>query len=301
MHSSDVGRQHYVRFPPRWRHVLVPFGPRGAAALGTTLYTASRPRPLAAQRVLWALAGLGGGRLLPGPRELWQPPVPLPVWQRLWSDWEPLVGRIDGLAVHSRPQASRRGLVLALWSRRRSVVVRLRTAVLDSDAAVAAAPAARTFAVPATVGRGAAGGWHWLASQPMSHRPHGPVTALPAGLLAEVATTVAGALARPAGTPTHWQPAHGDLTPWNLRRVGGRTWLIDWEDAGWAPPGADEVYFAATAAVLRNGRGVVVRRGGPYEEAVRFWLQRLARRAPTDVDAALTGRLAAVLGGPEAG
>ncbi len=31
-----------------------------------------------------------------------------------------------------------------------------------------------------------------------------------------------------------------------------QTWLMDWEDAGWAPPGTDELYFAATTAALHS-------------------------------------------------
>ena len=51
---------------------------------------------------------------------------------------------------------------------------------------------------------------------------------------------------------------HGDFTPWNLRqRRDGTLILVDWEDAAWAPPGADEVYYAATAGVFggRTTRG----------------------------------------------
>ena len=29
-------------------------------------------------------------------------------------------------------------------------------------------------------------------------------------------------------------------------------WLIDWEDAGWAPPGADQVYWSVVAQSLRR-------------------------------------------------
>ncbi len=311
MRAEQLARQQFVRFPPRWHHVLVPVGPRGATALGTTLYTASRPLPLLAQRALWALARTGGGRLLPGPRTTWQLPMDADVWERLWQEWTALVGPIGGLAVYSRPQASRTGLVLALWRPAGASVVRLRTASgdLDVEARVAAAAAARppgSFAVPALVGRGSAGGWHWLASPAMSSRPHSPVLALPAGLLHDVGQTVAAALPPPPGVPPHWLPAHGDLTPWNLRRAGGRTWLIDWEDAGWAPPYADEVYFGVTAeatgAPRRAGRSEVgvdprTRPGSDQarEEAVRYWLDRVQARSGLDADAALTARLAHLL------
>lgn len=53
-------------------------------------------------------------------------------------------------------------------------------------------------------------------------------------------------LARPDGTPAHWRPMHGDFVPWNLREDRtGTLWLLDWEDAGWGPPYADVVRYAA--------------------------------------------------------
>jgi aminoglycoside phosphotransferase (APT) family kinase protein len=53
-------------------------------------------------------------------------------------------------------------------------------------------------------------------------------------------------LARPGGTPAHWRPMHGDFVPWNLREDRtGTLWLLDWEDAGWGPPYADVVRYAA--------------------------------------------------------
>lgn len=297
MRAADVGSQQFVRFPPRWRHVLVPVGPPGATALGTTLYTASRPRPLLAQRVLWALARTGGGRLLPGPRETWQPPVDPQTWAGLWADWVALLGGVDAVAVYSRPQASRSGLVLALWQPARAAVVRLRrdSADLDRERRLQAAPPAASFRIPRALGQGRSGDWHWLAAEAMAHRPHRPVTTLPAGLLADVARTVGAALPAPPGMPAHWRPAHGDLTPWNLRRAGRQTWLIDWEDAGWAPPHADAVYFDATAASLTTARPVDVT--GDRAEAAAYWRERVALRPRTDTDAGLSRRLAALLSG----
>jgi aminoglycoside phosphotransferase (APT) family kinase protein len=83
-------------------------------------------------------------------------------------------------------------------------------------------------------------------------------------------------LPRAAETPPHWRPMHGDLTPWNLRRLdAGPMILFDWEDAGWGPPGADEVLFRATEAALGSGRKGNDERD--HEEALAFWQERLAR------------------------
>lgn len=52
-------------------------------------------------------------------------------------------------------------------------------------------------------------------------------------------------LRRTEGTPPHWRPMHGDYVPWNLREDSrGQLWLLDWEDAGWAPPLSDFVRYA---------------------------------------------------------
>jgi thiamine kinase-like enzyme len=54
-----------------------------------------------------------------------------------------------------------------------------------------------------------------------------------------------GVLPRTDGIPAHWRPMHGDYVPWNLREdTRGRLWLLDWEDAAWAPPLSDLVRFA---------------------------------------------------------
>jgi aminoglycoside phosphotransferase (APT) family kinase protein len=106
------------------------------------------------------------------------------------------------------------------------------------------------------------------------HPPEDPP--LPA-LLAEIDTALSD-LPRPTGTPSHWRPMHGDFAPWNLRRLRDRSLtLIDWEDAGWGPPGADEVFYRATAAALWGTHP------GPSNapEAVAYWKRRVQSQAAT--------------------
>jgi len=74
-----------------------------------------------------------------------------------------------------------------------------------------------------------------------------------------------------------WRPMHGDLSPWNLRRRRG-LFLVDWEDAGWGPPGADEVYFEAAATVV-CGRAA---RRDWSPAAVDFWINALTERCRSD-------------------
>ena len=291
----------FVRFPPGRGHIHVPLEPSGAAALGTTLYAASRRRPFLAQQALWALARVGGGRLLPGVRGTWQSPVEPEIWAELWESWSALLGGIEGVSVYERPQTSRSGLVLALWRPGRSMVVRLSSNPLRIEreqrlAAAATDVATRTFRVPATLGRGRTGAWHWLASSTMGDRPHRPVLALHPEMLDELGALLTAVLVREPDTPEHWQPAHGDLTPWNLRRSAGTTWLIDWEDAGWAPPHADSVYFRASVAAMYPHRAQRDGRPASHAEAVRYWKARVLERPLTDPDPCLRARLVQALG-----
>jgi hypothetical protein len=78
-----------------------------------------------------------------------------------------------------------------------------------------------------------------------------------------------------AGTPPHWVPMHGDIYT-NLRDTGsGQLVLYDWESVRWGPPGADEVLYRVTQAVLT---------GDPFKidkwpEARAYWQARFAARS----------------------
>src|SRR3954470_500453 len=145
----------HIRFPPKWRLVLVPETPRSATALGITLYTASKPAPLAAQRALWAAARLFGGRALPGAREQWQPPLPAATFAELRRQLAAAIGRDpEAFAIYERPQRERAaGLTLLACAGRDSLLVRVRAdeAELALERRVSAAHAARpagSFRVP---------------------------------------------------------------------------------------------------------------------------------------------------------
>jgi hypothetical protein len=271
--------------------------------LGTTLYTASKPAPLAAQRALWAAARIFGGRALPGTREEWRPPVPVETFAALREQISAAIGRApDAFAVYERPQRERAGgLTLLACAGPDSLLVRARTdpAELALDRRISEAYAeqpAGTFRVPRVTGAGEAGGWHWIGYEAITTRPHAPVRRAPEGLIAEVAGLVERAVERPAGTPSHWHGGHGDLTPWNLRRSTTGTWLIDWEDAGWAPPGSDQVYFAAVVAALRRGPVRPLEIADEHREAARRWEAIVADR-PAGSDLRLRERLLVLLGG----
>lgn len=110
-------------------------------------------------------------------------------------------------------------------------------------------------------------------------------------VLLEVREALAG-IPRAPEVPAGWLPMHGDFAPWNLRstRAGG-LFLIDWENAGWGPPAADEAFYLATAVALDEGP---VPRGIPPEAAC-FWRDRLIERPGNARDLRLATSLRSVL------
>ena len=116
------------------------------------------------------------------------------------------------------------------------------------------------------------------------------------GLTEQISELVESVVPRPAGTPTHWRGAHGDLTPWNLRRSHRGTWLIDWEDAGWAPPGADDVYFRATIATMGRQAAHPLALADGQQEAARYWLDIVRSRPIAASETTLKARLETLLG-----
>ncbi len=300
--ATDPRAAEYIRFPPGRGHILVPVGPAEASALGATLYTACRPKALAAQAAAWALLRVGGQRLLPGRRQRWEPELALATFHRLLADWSRSAGTIQAIAVYTRPQASRAGVALLVCADRRSMLVRLRISVSALSREIEVSRAAERmrptwFRVPGVIDTGITDGWHWVAYELISSRPHRPALSASTRLTDEVSQLVEAVVPPEAAQPAHWTGSHGDLTPWNLRRAGGRRagrlpWLIDWEDAGWAPPGLDQVYLAATAAAV-TGRAVDVEALRPHAEAAGYAAAVVRGRAIDDPE--LTERVLATL------
>ena len=312
----------FARMPPGREFVVVPTHGRWAAVAGLCVVPVSAPSAVARLWAATAATAVAGPRVLPGPREAtWTPPCDAATWQQLVTAWQDLLGPTDALVVHERPQASRDGVALLLLRGRRPVAfLKLRragpdgrVAGQDAEHAALAALAHRPSSAVRTarpLGSGAAGSdddvWCWLATTTLPLRPHRPVFADRVdldGVGAAVERAAGAALGpRPDDVPAHWRAAHGDLTPWNLRRVGvapapGRAsrvpWLLDWEDVRWAPPGADEVYLRATTATTREVDGSTWPEH--LHEAAAFWHDEVARRSTADEDAALSRTLLAVL------
>jgi hypothetical protein len=201
-------------------------------------------------------------------------------WTALCTAWEKTLGPFDAQAVYQRPQATRTGLAALLLRAGRPVAF-VKLCRAQDDAVTRELRALKaleqskptSFSAPRPLISNIDAGWHWLAMTPLPVRFHSPVRRPPLdSILHEVRAALVD-IPRPESMPEHWQPMHGDFTPWNLRRVAGSSMLIDWEEAGWGPPGADKVYYQVTWAVIR-GRAVTT---SGNTEAVHFWLDRLAR------------------------
>ncbi|MFN2382933.1 MAG: phosphotransferase [Gemmatimonadota bacterium] len=290
------------RFPPRWGNALLPAAPRGAALAGLALHSACRPRALVAQRAAWTLVRLFGTRSLPGPVETWDPPMTAADWAGLTAGWQADLGAFDGLAVYGRPRPGPAGFAALLLKHDRPLAfVKFRAAgdALERERRAHVAiwnSRPRAFAIPEPLGAGQSAAGTWFAVRPLPPRLHRPAFGAPLGaILDEVRAGLVGGVAAPAGTPDHWQPIHGDFTPWNLRDVDQSVVpvLIDWEDAGWAPPGADEVLFRATEAALRGHR----RPPSGAAEAIDFWRRTVSARSGTARDKRLAGGVLAALHG----
>ena len=120
---------------------------------------------------------------------------------------------------------------------------------------------------------------------PLMHRM---LNRAPSEDILEDISRVLANIEKPADLPTGWEPFHGDFSPWNLRHIGGGTpWLIDWEDAGWAPPRADWVFYVATAHALGYP---ITSEALDRSEAVEYWWEEVNRRAREKLDSGLALR-----------
>jgi N-acetylglucosaminyldiphosphoundecaprenol N-acetyl-beta-D-mannosaminyltransferase len=297
----DTPPRTFKRFPPGRGELLVPTASRREALAALALYPACRPSASRVQRAARAIVRLAGPRALPGAITSWTPPLPAEAWARLEAAWRSAIGPWDGLAVLGRAQSERDGVALLLLRLGQPVAfVKLRrdAGPLDRERAALdlvrdAMP--RSFRAPQVRAHGTEEGWSWLATstlRPGLHRrPDRPGLEV---ITREVETALAR-LPRPAETPAGWRPMHGDFTPWNLRRAGEELWLLDWEGAGWGPPGADLVLYAAAEAAL-TGRLSGDAPAPESADAVAYWRSRVMEQKRDGRDRRLAARLAAALG-----
>lgn len=257
---------------------------RRDALAGLGLYTASRPRALAAQRAAWWLVSAFGPDALPGRARELNMPFDGDVTGALMAEWELEVGAFDSWAAHLRRPMARSGIALLLIRDGSPVgFVKLRrdtaTALSTEHAALVALSGARdlAFTAPLPIAQGSVADWHYLLMSALPAGIHRPAPKVQVDvILSELAAALSNALPKPAAVKPHWEPMHGDFTPWNLRSAGlGRPVLMDWEEATWGPPRADALWFEATR---RKAQLRIETTGSSYtDEARAFWVDRLSR------------------------
>lgn len=270
----------YKRFLPRRGVVLVPMSDRASALRAMGLLA---PVKWQVRLAGWAARGLVrvfGPGILPGPAFEWDSPIPPETWGQLITEWVGNWGRIETIAVYERGHVSHPGLGLLLM-RDGEPIVFVKVRQTDVEALRNEARAMRlvwshqprSFGIPQPLADGQVDDWHYLAMSPLPGGSHSvPKSTLLDPIIEDIRVALQD-LPREPSVPEHWEPMHGDFTPWNLRRAeGGELVLIDWEFAGWGPPGADEVLYAMTNAVTSG------RRPDPVHatEAVEFWHARIS-------------------------
>jgi len=290
----------YKRFPPGSGQLRVPTSSRASAQAGISMYGASRTKALWSQRVVWGLVSALGPRVLPGRTSRWTPPMEPAQWSGLVRRWSESVAEFQTVAVYERTQAERQGFDVLLFGVGGPLAfIKLHpegSGRLEREAqalaGLAAHPPAR-FSSPELLADGAESGWRYLAMSPLPLGLHRPPGAIDIDSISSEIGAVLQRLPRDPSLPAHWQPMHGDLTPWNLRSCADRSLvLVDWEDADWGPPGADAVLYRAAEAAL----GTRPLRMPERSEAIDFWERRIRARSRAQLrDATLSDALLGAL------
>ena len=270
----------YKDFPPGWGHLKIPVSSRAAALAGLALYAPCKRRGILAQKAAWVGVRLLGPAVLPGRSKTWRPPLEAEQWNVLLTKIQAVTGTFDAVAGYQRLQATRPGFGLLLLRDGGPVAfVKLRQGPDESFALEAGAHAdvwrfaPRSFSVPEPLGVDHCCDWHFFAARALPPGLHRPADDPPLSVIVGEISEALGRLPPAADTPSHWRPMHGDFTPWNLRSLGGPLWLIDWEEAAWGPPGADEVLYRASSAALQG-------RSSDFAaslETLQFWEQQADR------------------------
>ena len=207
------------------------------------------------------------------------------LWQSFESDWQRFTGAFNGLAVFERTQASRGGFAALLLNNGvPAAFVKARkdnrgplTSEFDALEAMGRV-GSRSFQFPRAVAIGGREQWHYLLTTAIDSGLHRVPSTPPLEHILEEIRFGLRSLPRHEQTPEDWEPIHGDFTPWNLRQGAGKAlFLVDWEEAGWGPPGADEVYYLAVSKALGAKCDIP-----DNEDARRFWIESLETRQTSD-------------------
>jgi hypothetical protein len=271
---------------------MIPTSSRGEFTAGLAMWSACRPHARLMQRALWFTGLVLTPRLLPFGKAEWEPPMSEGAWNSHRNAWRGWFGRFDHWAAYHPSQPERQGFALLLFLDQEPVGFVKSRPEWDFAAefrAQASVQDAETFQVPTPAGVFNEGGWSSLGMTPLPPKIHKPgVVADPERLTEEISELLEVGQTLPEG----WSPAHGDLGPWNLRRVGqSRPFLFDWEHAAPMPSGSDLVFYVTAARAM----GINVTNRTPlheYREAIKYWSREIPDRFGASArDSALAGTM----------
>lgn len=222
------------------------------------MHSACRPASVAANTLSGHLARVSVG-LVPATDAELTLPFSQAVMERILERVPRLRPDCDWVVLMPTDSRRARVMILGLDEQRSSTV--LVRATLDEPNLLAMqllgalADVATSFVYPRVDDVFSVDGWWITVEEPLPRLPHRPARLDIEGLH-EVATAIQGLIPPRDGLVC----AHGDLGPWNVRRYsGGLLGILDWEYAHWAPPAADEVWYALTrplATTKAQGRRV---------------------------------------------
>lgn len=252
-----------------------------------------------ARGVAGRVLGYLGPRWTPGKRVAldWGELLGVGVWSELEGRLRDIVGGFEHVVVYQPPQSARRGLALLLVGSDGAVAF-IKARPVDDDGLVRELEVLRHLDggtsrvwIPRVLASGEVGMWRFVVTEPIPSSRHVPARSVDSETLEWIADSLSGVVGQ---QPIEGHvPIHGDLTPWNVRRLtDGRYAIFDWENAGWGPRGADSSYFIASSRAL--GRRVGMNPPIPLE-AAEFWRERIESRVPGNPsDQILSARMLAV-------
>jgi hypothetical protein len=310
LHGLSASKPDRFRvLPASGATVLLPG--RGRLPGGLWLHAACRTKGLVFWNTLGRLAGIHPG-LIPARTTWWA----VPLTTEEWEGWAAEVESVCGFRPHRfvvqlpRDVRRRRFSLLLLDHRERArafakFTLNPQSALADAALAEFTTSPAGGFWSPPLLASGTAGGWSYTLTGVMPTGPHRPALLDRNGRRRLIGEIQQRLLPAGIGDGTTTFPVHGDFGPWNVRQVGGRIAILDWEEMTVGPPAADELWHCLSWSLVRHGdvatAVAAVRNDLAGEElalAARFWTEKLAGEEPPEVDpeAAMPPNLATLAG-----
>ncbi len=265
--------------------LVIPIDMGRSSRHGLALWSATSRRATTARRVADLSLSSLGPRLTPGRRVTvrWPEILGEAEWREIGQHIASFLASFEHVVSYQPPQETRAGMALLLvGSGKPLAFVKIRqredpNLVRETDVLEVLAGGTRDVWTPRVLGTGTTRTWRYVVTDPLPSARHMPCFRLPDnGLVDWYQESIKSVLEI---GPQGLVPMHGDFAPWNVRRLpDGRIAIIDWEDAGWGPSGADLAYLSAAGRAMRR-RAAESRTHS--SEAAAFWRQHLERSDPS--------------------